>query len=69
MSASKIASFLGIPRPTVLRRLTEAQAEGLLARDSHGRYSLTPARLNKPDREVRVRKSVALIKRAASDLK
>ncbi|WP_144061890.1 helix-turn-helix domain-containing protein [Ralstonia pseudosolanacearum] len=41
MTAYKLAQYIGMPRPTVIRRLARMARDGLVRRDGRGRYSLT----------------------------
>lgn len=41
MTAFKLAQFIGMPRPTVIRRLARMTRSGLVVRDRRGRYGLT----------------------------
>lgn len=41
LSAFKLADLVGIPRPTVMRRLARLTRDGLLMRDHLKRYMLT----------------------------
>ncbi|MGA4421490.1 helix-turn-helix domain-containing protein [Ralstonia nicotianae] len=41
MTAYKLAQYIGMPRPTVIRRLARMARAGLVQRDGRGRYSLT----------------------------
>ncbi|EHP42310.1 hypothetical protein OR16_15314 [Cupriavidus basilensis OR16] len=41
MTAWKLAAYVGMPRPTIVRRLARMARAGLVARDGRGRYSLT----------------------------
>jgi hypothetical protein len=52
MTASKIAHFLGMPRTTVLRKLAELDARGVVCRRGT-RYFLTPARLTRAGSHIR----------------
>ncbi|MCW0101048.1 helix-turn-helix domain-containing protein [Burkholderia pseudomallei] len=42
LTAYKLADFIGMPRPTVIRRLAAMARSGLMERDSRRRYVLTP---------------------------
>ncbi|MDN7545446.1 helix-turn-helix domain-containing protein [Burkholderia cenocepacia] len=42
LTAFKLADFIGMPRPTVIRRLAAMARSGLVERDSRRRYVLTP---------------------------
>ncbi|KWH53854.1 helix-turn-helix domain-containing protein [Burkholderia anthina] len=41
MTAYKLASYVGMARPTVIRRLARMARAGLVRRDGRGRYGLT----------------------------
>ncbi|RAQ10244.1 hypothetical protein DPR02_15560 [Burkholderia cepacia] len=41
MTAYKLESYVGMPRPTVIRRLAKMARAGLVRRDGRGRYGLT----------------------------
>ncbi|MBR7958910.1 helix-turn-helix transcriptional regulator [Burkholderia vietnamiensis] len=41
MTAYKLAQYIGMPRPTVIRRLANMVRAGLVVRDRRGRYALT----------------------------
>ncbi|NVH69332.1 helix-turn-helix transcriptional regulator [Burkholderia pseudomallei] len=41
MTAFKLAQYIGMPRPTVIRRLARMARAGLVVRDGRGRYELT----------------------------
>ncbi|MDF3106943.1 helix-turn-helix domain-containing protein [Burkholderia semiarida] len=42
MTAYKLASYVGMPRATVIRRLASLARAGLVERDGRRRYVLTP---------------------------
>lgn len=48
MTATKISAYLDKPRTTVLRRLEKLTANGVVARDKAGRYTLTKDRAGGP---------------------
>lgn len=41
MTAYKLASYVGMPRGTVIRKLARMARAGLVRRDGRGRYGLT----------------------------
>ncbi|MCQ8223567.1 helix-turn-helix domain-containing protein [Burkholderia pseudomallei] len=41
MTAFKLAQYIGMPRPTVVRKLARMARAGLVVRDRRGRYGLT----------------------------
>lgn len=41
MTAFKLAQYIGMPRPTVVRKLARMARAGLVVRDGRGRYELT----------------------------
>jgi DNA-binding IclR family transcriptional regulator len=41
MTAHKLEGYVGMPRPTIVRRLASLERACLVARDGRGRYSLT----------------------------
>lgn len=41
MTAYKLASYVGMPRGTVIRKLARMARAGLVMRDGRGRYGLT----------------------------
>lgn len=41
LTAFKLAQFIGMPRPTVIRRLARMTRDGLVRRDGRRRYTLT----------------------------
>ncbi|MGC5883602.1 hypothetical protein [Ralstonia pseudosolanacearum] len=47
MTANKLSMFVGLARPTAIRRLRRLQADGLVLRGEDGRYSLTPRALRR----------------------
>jgi DNA-binding transcriptional ArsR family regulator len=48
MTAHKLSDFIGMPRPTVVRKLRELQTAGLVELDSESAAKLIVAKLNSP---------------------
>ncbi|WP_367949109.1 helix-turn-helix domain-containing protein [Paraburkholderia sp. NMBU_R16] len=42
LTAYKLAQYIGMPRPTVIRKLASMTCAGLVERDARRRYLLTP---------------------------
>lgn len=47
MGASQLSRYVGMARPTVIRRLRAMERAGLVVRDGYARYSLTPKALRR----------------------
>jgi DNA-binding IclR family transcriptional regulator len=47
MTAHKLAGYVGMPRPTVIRHLRQLEREGKVERDGRRRYSLTASELER----------------------
>jgi hypothetical protein len=65
--ASKLAEFLRMPRPTLVRRLKDLVEDGIIERRG-GRYFANPERINSPAFATRTAQVSALILAAADDI-
>jgi DNA-binding transcriptional ArsR family regulator len=68
MTASKLAEYVGMPRPTVVRKLREMQQCGLVTIDERGAASCTIERLNSPEMVAAIQAAVHAVEKAAVDL-
>lgn len=48
MTANKIASYTGMARPTVYRKIEDLREQGILESDGRGRVTVTQGFLNSP---------------------
>lgn len=65
MSAGKLAIFIGMPRPTVLRRLADLEARSHTYKDARGSWRIPANEMLWKKITVAVRQNVACIQRAS----
>lgn len=68
LTAGKLATFAGIPRPTVIRKLQRLEERGLVVRLANGTFKVSAARLNSPEGLRAHMQLRALVKATAAQL-
>lgn len=68
MTASKLAMFAGIPRPTVIRKLQSLKRDGFVFIDGRGRVTINTEKIQADDGEAAVKSMARLINRTAAKL-
>lgn len=68
MTAAKLAEYVGIPRPTVVRRLRALQEAGLIHLDASGAATCDIARLNTAAMDDATQQAIRAVHNAAAEL-
>lgn len=68
LSASRISEYIGMPRVSVMRKLTELQARGLIERPARSKYTFGSFALTPEEYEMVLASMKKMIHRASTEL-
>lgn len=68
LTAAKLAAYVGMPRPTVVRRMQALVDRGTVLRDDSGKFTVPDDSMNRPEAVACLNSAIEAVKEAAAEL-